>query len=379
MFLFLLMYLVIYGGLQGVFYLRVRELLPQIPFLRFGLMLFLSVMVLLPILTHILDEQGHHFLATLSAWIGFTWMGFVFLAFWISLVTFAIQALWPLVAGSGRHPGLSRYLALAVPLLSAALMLYGSYESQRIRVEQVELRTQKLPPGVDSLSILLISDVHLGLLAGEKRVRAMARVFAEFGPDLILCTGDLVDGRVSDLEGVEAALREVSPPLGKYAVTGNHEMYIGREASRRFLEKCGFVVLSDQTLRLGGVLNLAGRDYGRQSQCSRDLPLLQEADPSRYTILLRHAPDICRESLGRFDLQLSGHTHKGQIFPFGVILRLVYPYTSGLHTLDKGSRIYVSRGTGTWGPQARILSPPEITVIKMVSALNRQRLKAQGA
>ncbi|MCF8107080.1 MAG: metallophosphoesterase [Desulfohalobiaceae bacterium] len=365
MFLFLLLYLVIYGGLQGVFYLRIRELLPQVPFIRFGLLLLLSLMVLLPILTHILDEQGHHFWARLSAWIGFTWMGFVFLAFWISLLSFAIQALWPLIAGRGIYPGLSRYLAVSVPLLAAALMVYGAYESLRIRVEEVELRTQKLPEGVDSLRILLISDVHLGLLSGEKRVRAMARVFDEFGPDLILCTGDLVDGRVSDLHGVEAALREVSPPLGKYAVTGNHEMYIGREASLRFFEKCGFVVLSDQTLLLGKALKLAGREYGRQRQCSRDLPLLQEADPSRYTILLRHAPDICRESLGRFDLQLSGHTHKGQIFPFGVILRLVYPYTSGLHTLDKGSRIYVSRGTGTWGPQARILSPPEITVIRL--------------
>lgn len=368
MHLFLLIYFLIYGSLHWVFYLRIRTLLPPHPAIRLVLMLGLALMVLLPVLTHLLDSRQHHFWAGLSAWIGFTWMGFVFLAFWISLLSFAFQALWPMIGlESGTRQVLikvSAFLTLAIP---AVLMLIGHMQSREIRLETVDIHTEKLNPKTPEISIAFISDVHLGLLAGKGRVEDMIRLFEKVKPDLILCTGDLVDGRITGLNQAAAALRRVDPPLGKYAVTGNHEIYTGREASRRFLESCGFQVLDDQSVRLEAGLRLAGRAYTREKLCARDLELLKPQPESGFTILLKHAPDICPDSLGLFDLQLSGHTHQGQIFPFGLILKAVYPYIAGLHDLGRGSRIYVSRGTGTWGPQIRLQAPPEMTLLRLHS------------
>jgi len=364
--LFLLIYFLIYGSLHWVFYLRLRVLLPMHPAFRIGLMLGLALMVLLPIASHLFDSRQLHFWAGLSAWIGFTWMGFVFLAFWVSLLSFCCQAVWPLL-GLGNETRqvlarLSAFLALGLPVI---LILIGYFQSREVRLEEVRIQTNKLSRESPEISIALISDVHLGLLAGQARVKDMIRLFETIRPDLILCAGDLIDGKITGLAKAAAALRQVNPPLGKYAVTGNHEIYTGREASRRFLENCGFQVLDDQTVRLGPGLRLAGRAYTRKALCSRDLPLFAPHPESAFTILLRHAPDICPDSLGRFDLQLSGHTHHGQIFPFGLILKAVYPYISGLHDLGQGSRIYVSRGTGTWGPQVRLLAPPEMTLIRL--------------
>lgn len=367
--LFLLIYFLIYGSLHWVFYLRLRVLLPATLALRIGLMLGLALMVLLPIATHLLDARQFHVWAGLSAWIGFTWMGFIFLAFWVSLLSFCCQALWSLLGLENEtRQVLARLSAVLTIVLPLVLMLIGHMQSREIRLEEVRIQTDKLVRKTPEISIAFISDVHLGLLAGQERVKDMIRLFETIKPDLILCAGDLVDGKITGLDKAAAALRRVSPPLGKYAVTGNHEIYTGREASRRFLENCGFQVLEDQTVRIVPGLRLAGRAYTRKKLCSRDLPLLAPQSEPAFTILLRHAPDICPDSLGRFDLQLSGHTHHGQIFPFGLILKAVYPYISGLHDLGRGSRIYVSRGTGTWGPQVRLLAPPEMTLIRLHSA-----------
>ncbi len=366
--LFLLIYFLIYGSLHWVFYLRLRVLLPPTLALRIGLMLGLALMVLLPIATHLLDARQFHVWAGLSAWIGFTWMGFVFLAFWVSLLSFCCQALWSLLGLENEtRPVLARLSAVLTIVLPLVLMLIGHMQSREIHLEEVRIQTDKLDRETPEISIAFISDVHLGLLAGQARVEAMTRLIETVQPDLILCAGDLVDGKITGLDKAAAALRRVSPPLGKYAITGNHEVYTGLEASHRFLKNCGFQVLEDQTVRIVPGLRLAGRAYTRKKLCSRDLPLLAPQSEPAFTILLRHAPDICPDSLGRFDLQLSGHTHHGQIFPFGLILKAVYPYISGLHDLGRGSRIYVSRGTGTWGPQVRLLAPPEMTLIRLRS------------
>ena len=183
---------------------------------------------------------------------------------------------------------------------------------------------------------------------------------------------DLVDAKMDDLNHLADMLAQIRPPLGKFAVLGNHELYAGVAQSKRFLEAAGFKVLRNQPYRLDGVLTIVGvddpagsRHKGNRAAEQKEAALLSEVDSQEFTLLLKHRPLVVPESKGRFDLQLSGHTHGGQIFPFTLITALFYTNQTGLASLDKNSLLYVSRGAGTWGPPMRLLAPPQVTLIEL--------------
>jgi predicted MPP superfamily phosphohydrolase len=219
--------------------------------------------------------------------------------------------------------------------------------------------------------IVQISDVHLGLLIREPRLARILEKVTAASPDIFISTGDLVDGQTDSLNGVGNLLREIKAPLGKYAVTGNHEFYAGLDRSLKFMKQAGFRVLRGEGTSVAGLINIAGVDdpvvkgYGR----SREAPereILSGLPGDKFTLFLKHRPDVEKSAEGLFDLQLSGHAHKGQLFPFTFIVRLVFPQIAGLYDLSSGSHLYVSRGSGTWGPPIRFLAPPEVTVIDLV-------------
>jgi hypothetical protein len=165
--------------------------------------------------------------------------------------------------------------------------------------------------------------------------------------------------------------RQIQPRLGKFAVTGNHEFYAGLEDAIRFITRAGFVLLRGEVATPGGILTLAGvddptsRSLGPRRHLS-DREVLALGGGERFTILLKHQPLVEEGAPGAFDLQLSGHTHRGQIFPFGLLTGRFFSFHSGDYRLENGALIHVSRGTGTWGPPVRFLSPPEITVIDLM-------------
>jgi hypothetical protein len=166
-------------------------------------------------------------------------------------------------------------------------------------------------------------------------------------------------------------LKSIQPRYGKFAVTGNHEFYAGLHESIAFMQDSGFSVLRGQGTTVAGRINIIGMDdpTGLRMGLSRDVAegqILSLFPRENFTLLLKHQPVVDVTALGRFDLQLSGHTHKGQIFPFSLITRLYFPNHSGHFMLPKQSRLYVNRGTGTWGPPIRFLAPAEITVIDLV-------------
>jgi predicted MPP superfamily phosphohydrolase len=223
------------------------------------------------------------------------------------------------------------------------------------------------------LTIAQISDVHLGPMVGERRLNRIIRLVRSAEPDLVVCTGDLVDAQKDSLDHLAEMLAELKPPLGKFAVTGNHEFYAGISQSERFLEAAGFILLRNQRHSLDDILTIVGMDdpvSRRRKQDNgvsqqKETALLANPNSEKFTLLLKHRPELEIESLGNFDLQLSGHTHGGQIFPFNLITRLYYPKQNGLYRLDKGSLLYVSRGTGTWGPPMRFPFPPHVTLIEL--------------
>jgi predicted MPP superfamily phosphohydrolase len=220
----------------------------------------------------------------------------------------------------------------------------------------------------------------LGLLVGEERLqRILARVI-EARPDILLSSGDLVDGRLNQQDALKIhgktaeMLAAVAAPSGKYAVTGNHEFYSGLNQALDFTQKAGFTILRDKTIPVGNYLSITGVDdpagvsMGGETSGSVESALLRTADTGRIRILLKHRPTIDKASDGLFDLQLSGHSHKGQMFPFTLLVRLRYHLVGGTSRTAAGSMIHVSRGSGTWGPPLRFLAPPEVTIIDIVPA-----------
>lgn len=325
------------------------------------------LMTVMPLLVWRWEQRGWHRAVMLGAWIGYSWMGVAFLFFWIAL---AVDLVGALLRVSGAGPGLSAHTGfLLAGALTMAVALHGFAAARRLRVERIVLASPKLPAGSGPLRIALISDVHLGTLVGARRLRAILRLVRELDPDLLVSAGDLVDGQADRLNGLAPMLRALQPRHGKFAVTGNHEYFVGLGRALDFHERAGFTLLRGTAVEIAGVViagvdDPTGRSIGLPAITDEHL-LLSGRARDRFTILLKHQPRLDPRTNGLFDLQLSGHTHSGQIFPFGLLVRLSYPVASGLTRIAGGGWLYVSRGTGTWGPPMRVAAAPEITLIEL--------------
>jgi len=364
---FLLLFFAIYGGMQAIVFLKIHPILPQARLARPALGLFMALMVLSPVLTHLFDSWGRTAWAKSFGWAGYSWMGFTFLAFWLGLLLFAAEAVLWLLRRSGLLllPSVPhKPAAWAVLLLAAGLCLYGHLQTHRLATERIALSSPKLGT-MPGFRIVQISDLHLGLLSSEQQLGSIIERIRRLEPDLLVCTGDLVDGNLQRLRQWTPLWQDLDPPLGKFAVTGNHEYYAGLEDALDLLRGFGFRILMNERVRIHEDIALLGTEDALHNDCALEERLLGGSEPSRFRLYLKHRPLVCTESV---DLQLSGHTHKGQIFPFNLFVGLHYPFISGLHRLDNGSTLYVSRGTGTWGPRIRLGSSPEITVIEVSAA-----------
>ncbi len=373
--LFLLALFLIYGGTHLYFFLKVKAALsPGILFSLF-LALFLLLMVITPVQVRVLENQGLEAFARFAAYTGYLWMGFIFLFFSASL---AIDIYHGLLHGVGfffqrdfsaLFPAKRTALFLSLAW-GMAMALYGYFEARDIRTERIIISSPKI---VGKLTIVQISDVHLGLIVREDRLKRIIAEINGASPDLLISTGDLVDGQINRMTGLAELLQDIRPRFGKFAVTGNHEVYAGLDQAVGFTERAGFKMLRNEGSTAGGLINVVGVDdpaIGRVTY-SRPIPektLLLKVSSDRFTLLLKHRPAVDRKSLGLFDLQLSGHVHKGQIFPFNLLTHLFYPVRTGFALYPQNSALYVSRGTGTWGPPIRFLAQPEVTVIELIHA-----------
>lgn len=373
---FLLFYLIFYGGAHVYFYGKLCAPLPLGRRCRILLTLPLGLLFIAPLLARKLDEQGLDLAATAASSAGYWWMGLIFLFVSASLpldLTNLLHFAANLLPGKSRKRLIPARISFALPALYAVTVAaYGWQEARSIRTEHLTVTSAKIPPRIGRVRLVQISDVHAGQIVREKRIREILRVVAAASPDILVSTGDLVDGHQKHFKGLEPLFREINPPLGKFAVTGNHEFYVGLEKGVQFTRDAGFKVLMNENGVVGEYLTITGlNDPGSRKQGQQgsktELELLAAADKGHFVLLLKHRPDIVPESRGNFDLQLSGHVHKGQIFPFNIITWLEYPIETGLTDLGNGSLIYVSRGTGVWGPPIRFLAPPEVTIIDLVA------------
>jgi uncharacterized protein len=360
--------LLLYTGLQLYVVAKARAGLALGWPMTTVLVAWVLLMTAIPLLIWRWEQHGHHRPVVIGSWVGYSWMGVAFLFFWVALVLDLLAALLKL---SGVQPELSVrdafFLACA---LTAALGVYGFVAARRLRIERVLLTSPKLPAGSAPLRIALISDVHLGALVGARRLRRIIEKLRTLDADVLVSAGDLVDGQADRLNGLAPMLASLQPRLGKFAVTGNHEFFVGIDKALDFHLRAGFTVLRGtavditDSIRIAGVDDPTGISLGASTHTD-ERALLRDRAHDRFTILLKHQPRLDPQVTVGFDLQLSGHVHRGQIFPFNLLVRLSYPLPTGLTRIAGGGWLYVSRGTGTWGPPLRVLAAPEITLIEL--------------
>ncbi len=318
-------------------------------------------------LSRILDRTGAGVAARPLEFVGAAWLGVLFLACAALLVVDAVTLGG--LAAPGRAPAWRGWGLAAALALSAVALAQGL---RRPTVVDYEVALAGLPPERDGLVLVEVSDLHLGTLIGERWMsRIVGRVEA-MKPDLVVVDGDLIDGNVGRVEPLLPELKRLHAPLGVFAVTGNHEFYAGLERSVKLFDDAGFTVLRDRWVEAAPGLVLAGVDdlTARRQFGGADHPVEKAlaGRPPGATVLLSHTPwqAATAAKLGA-GLMLSGHTHDGQIWPFGYLVRFTYPLLGGRYAVA-GMPVIVCRGTGTWGPRMRLWRRSEIVRITLRAA-----------
>lgn len=380
--LFLITFLMLYGSMHAYAFFRLSHAFaPEQP-LTALLVGWMLMMTFAPLLVRLLEGAGFEKAALWVAWPAYIWMGsiFIFSTTLLAMDTLRLSA-WLANRLSGTAvPGfltaaITCEVALFLSLLASG---YALYEARQIRTEHITVTTEKLSPSAPAIRLVQISDVHLGLLFRESRLTSVLQAVRDAHPDILVSTGDLVDGRLSRedvasrLNRLAAMISAVPTSIGKFAVTGNHEFYAGLDQALELTRNAGFTVLRNQSVALpngitiSGIDDPAGQRMGEPVAIPAESELVQSVPAQRFRILLKHRPIISDTSDGHFDLQLSGHVHKGQIFPFNLLVRLQFPIPCGTTVTQQHSMIHVSRGSGTWGPPMRLFASPEVTIIDII-------------
>jgi predicted MPP superfamily phosphohydrolase len=266
--------------------------------------------------------------------------------------------------------------ALAAPLLALAVSVIGFVNARRVAsVREVEVPIAQLPPALHGFTIAQISDIHVGPTIKRGYLEAIVDKVNRLRPDLIAVTGDLVDGSVKNLSSHTAPLEKLSARHGTYFVTGNHEYYSNAEDWIAEIRRLGLTVLMnehvmlkhrDEPLLVAGVTDYNAHHYHASHRSDPQAAMAGAPPQVAFKLLLAHQPRSATAAADAgFDLQLSGHTHGGQFFPWNLFVPLQQPFTAGLNRL-RALWVYTSRGTGYWGPPKRFWAPSEITRLRLV-------------
>ncbi|GAA5175183.1 metallophosphoesterase [Niveibacterium umoris] len=371
------LFLLIATSLLGLLHLYIgQRLFPVLALGDLGLALAWSLMALSVVLipaTLVARRVARPPLADRLAWAGSIAMGL----FSSLLVATVLRDLTLLLAGD-RWAGFATLTAQAALLLAVLVTLVGFINARRTaQVVTVDVPLRDLPEALHGFTIAQISDIHVGPTIKRGYLDRIVDRVNTLQPDLIAVTGDLVDGSVHDLAAHTDPLKRLAARYGAYFVTGNHEYYSNAHAWIAEVERLGVKVLMNEHVVLdhgGAKLVVAGvTDYTAHhfDPRHRSDPLAALAGApanAAAKVLLAHQPRSAEAAADAgFDLQLSGHTHGGQFFPWNLFVPLQQPFTAGLHKL-RDLWVYTSRGTGYWGPPKRFGAPSEITRLRLVRA-----------
>jgi predicted MPP superfamily phosphohydrolase len=363
-------------GVGGHVYLAARlALAPHWPEPVRTTLLATITLGLAALLGQIFSRRRLGVLSSVFGWLAYTWLGLAFLLLSATLASDGV--LWLLGAASATPADvtvLARGRALGVGLAAMLLAVAGLRQGLSApTVRRIEVPLARWPRALDGFRLVQISDLHIGPLLDRRFAAAVAEQVAALAPDLVAVTGDLVDGSVHRI-GVEVEpLRALAARHGVWFVTGNHDYYSGADAWVRRVRELGWNVLRNERVAIGdgsACFDLAGVDdhhgafFGPGQGEDLDAALAGRSG-DRAVVLLAHDPATFHRALAAgVDLQLSGHTHGGQIWPFRWAVRASVPWVAGLYRRG-ASVLYVSCGTGFWGPPMRLGAPAEITEITL--------------
>ena len=332
-----------------------------------------------PIVYRLYPEKNPSFAYNALQWTGYTFMGIYSVLILFILVNSIGLDLYHRFFASPENLNEERRMFFKSTLAIVSLMGTGSiaaigfYQArQKPNVVKVDIQIDHLPEDFEGVTILQLSDVHVGQTIRGEFVKTLVEMSNQLNPDIVVLTGDMVDGTRDQLDFEVASFKNIKAPLGKFMIPGNHEYYWGVDTWLERWRELGFTTLINQhsivTKNKSQIIMAGVHDYS----ASRMGPLqsnpqeaLENSPKGLVKILLAHQPrSIYQASKAGFDLQLSGHTHSGQYFPYSLVVYLFQPFVKGLHLYEK-TWVYVNRGTGYWGPPSRFGVPPEITLLKL--------------
>ena len=321
--------------------------------------------------------RGHGGHRDREARIADTLLGVVWVLFVWSLIGQAAGL--ALLALGVDDPLRSRLVSAFVVVVSATLLAWGHHEAMRVsRVREVEVTLPRLGPGLDGLRVALITDTHYGPINRARWSRGVTEVVNSLDADIVAHTGDIADGLVEQRREMAAPLADIRARFTRVYVTGNHEYHSGARGWVEHMEQLGWETLHNRHVlvtRGGDSLVVAGVDdrtaggSGVPGHRTDHEAALAGADPDLPVLLLAHQPQQIKDAVAHgVDLQLSGHTHGGQMWPFHYLVLTDQPSLQGLSRHSERTQLYTSRGTGFWGPPFRIFAPSEITLLTLRSA-----------
>ena len=377
--IFLTIFFVLYGLLNLYIYLGASEALQYFAG-SVGQNVFTGIFAFLILSYPVARITGKWLPAVIAdflAFIGGLWFA-AMLYLIISLVIIDVSALVISFIPSLNYfvitnlPQINSTLFLTISIGMIALIVFGYYNATNPRIKKLELNVNKAPSGTKSLHIAFASDIHLGHVIGSKSLGKIISAINSLDPDIVLFPGDLVDEELKTVidKGLGKKFRQLKPKYGVFAVTGNHEYIGGADKAVEYLSQFGIRFLRDEMVKVADRFYVVGREdvsitsfYGKKRKSAPEL--LDGYNPELPVILMDHQPiSLSEAEAAGVDLQVSGHTHHGQMWPLSAITKRVFKISWGYRKIGS-SHFYVSSGAGSWGPRVRIGNHPEIVSIKL--------------
>jgi predicted MPP superfamily phosphohydrolase len=369
----------IYALINLYIFMRGWEVMAENTYVRLGYTVLYSILFLSFVVGRFLERVALSWFSDVLVWIGSFWLGAMVYFFLILLVIDFLRLVNSIVpffpsflTANDRESG--QIAAITVGAAVLVVLVSGYINALKVRVKKLELIIRKGIKSQGSLKIVVASDIHLGTLICKSRLERIVERINSLNPDLVLLPGDVVDEDLGPVirQNLGETLRTIKSRLGVVAITGNHEYIGGVEEACRYLSDHGITVLRDSWVEIEKGIVIVGREdlSSRQLAGKRRKPLeelMADVDKNSLAILMDHQPFRLEDAeKNGVDLQLSGHTHHGQLWPFNFITKKVYEVSWG-YKKKGNTHFYVSSGVGTWGPPIRTGNKPEIVNIQLTS------------
>jgi predicted MPP superfamily phosphohydrolase len=374
--IFLSVVLTVHALVNFYIFIRGWQALPKEPYFRIPYLVVFLFLALSYFAGRILERISICTASDYLIWIGSFWLGLMLYLF-MGVLLCDILRLANWISGaipvkSDLYVKAKQIAAAAVAVAAAVTILAGFYNTLHPRINTIAIDIPKSAGGRTTLDIALVTDIHLGTIISNSRLQRMVDMVNVIRPDVVLLAGDIVDEDLAPVieNNLGEILRTIRSKYGTYAVTGNHEYIGGVEQACGYLEEHGIIVLRDRAVLVDDSFYLVGREdlsvtqylgMRRKSLGS----IMEEVNKALPVILMDHQPlRLSTAARHGVDLQLSGHTHHGQLWPFNFITALIYEVSRGFRQIN-GTNYYVSCGFGTWGPPARVGNVPEVVHIQL--------------